>query len=119
MSAFPQARRLHPAAAPSNYVLERRGDTRWSVSGRATAVVTTLGLDGSHTRICGVELSDMSDRGLGVLCEEPLPVGSQISVFIGGHGAESGYDLKGTVVRCVEHGTSRAVGVRLRGRMAA
>lgn len=99
---------------------DRRRSPRWAISGHATAVIRVPDEDETRTRICPLQLLNISDTGAGVLCDEAIPVGSQISVFVMPDGAEAGYDLCGTVVRCIprdDHG--HTVGVRLAIRLAA
>lgn len=99
---------------------DRRRSIRWPVTGHATAVVRVIEKDETHNRICPLQLVNISDTGAGVFCEETIPLGSQISVFVMPDGAEAGYDLAGTVVRCNardDHG--HTVGVRLASRLAA
>ncbi len=99
---------------------DRRRSTRWAVAGSATAVVCLTEAGDSRNRICPLSLIDVSDTGAGVISREAIPVGAHLSVFVMPDGAEAGYDLSGTVVRCApREDRGHTIGVRLRNRLAA
>lgn len=99
---------------------ERRASERHECSGRVTALVTGPRFTaGNRNRICSLQLQNISDTGLGGISQDPLEIGAQITVFIAPHGAEKGYDLHGTVVRCNPASYGQSVGIRFVQRMAA
>ncbi len=101
------------------YRLERRDSNRHALSGRVTALQTRQWEQGAGKRICSLQLSDMSDRGMGVLTQEAMELGSRISIFFPPHGAERGFDMIGRVVRCIPRVNGHEVGIRLEKRLAA
>lgn len=105
--------------ANDNLYFERRATERHHCSGRATALVSGPNLGSPRNRILSLQLLDISDTGLGAVCQEAIEIGSQITVFIAPHGADRGFDLQGTVVRCQQQAFGRQVGVRFRQKMAA
>lgn len=108
-----------PQRNNDNLYFERRACERRAVSGRATALASSPGMGHVRNRICSIQLVDLSDTGLGGICQEPLEVGSAITVFVAPHGADRGYDLTGTVVRCAPHAHGAHIGIRFAHRMAA
>jgi len=82
---------------------ERRTSPRRRIAGSVSAVVREPGhdeqIDGAG-RMCALKLRDISDGGIGALAQQPIAVGSQITIFFPPHGAEPGFDLVGMVVRC-------------------
>lgn len=82
---------------------ERRASVRRNIAGSVSAIVREPGhddqVDGAG-RMCALKLRDISDGGIGATAQQPVAVGSQIVVFFPPHGAEPGFDLVGTVVRC-------------------
>ena len=101
------------------YRLERRMTLRHSLAGRVTAVQTHDQTDGQLSRICSLQLLNISDSGLGALSEEPVEPGSSVAVFFPPHGPERGFDLVGQVVRCVARENGHEIGIRLETRAAA
>ncbi|MFA9477196.1 PilZ domain-containing protein [Phycisphaerales bacterium AB-hyl4] len=102
--------------------LERRRYSRQTVEQRVTAAVTSLGDDSdTDLRICSLLLTDLSPAGAGAMVQEPLPIGAQITVFCPPHGAEPGFDLQGTIVRCQRQSDGKAysLGIQVLARMAA
>jgi len=97
---------------------ERRTSRRHQVGGHVTAVHSPAA-DGSASRICTLQLCDISDYGIGALVQEPVTPGTSITVFFPPHGAERGFDLYGHVVRCLRRGAMHEVGISLRTRAAA
>ena len=101
---------------------ERRRTSRHAVAGRVTAVQLPPATGGHRSRICSLELINMSDSGMGVISSEPITVHSSITIFFPPHGPEHGFDLYGRVVRCmpcVEDRQGHMVGIRFEERQAA
>jgi len=90
---------------------ERRRAPRRPVSGAITAVVCE-GDDatGPH-RICSLEMTDISDTGLGAISRDILPTGATIALFMPPHGSEPGLDRRGTIVRCRQRSDGHEVGI--------
>lgn len=91
---------------------EQRKAIRHSVSGRVTAVSRGSNPDGVRSRICSLLLKDMSDTGVGVYSQEALPLNTAITMFFPPHGAESGFDATGRVVRSRETDQGYELGIR-------
>lgn len=110
--------KLTPDDQPRDtYFLERRRSPRRTVAGRVTSVAA--GPDVAR-RIGSLQLLNISDCGIGAISQEPVDIGSTIAVFFPPHGAELGFDLYGTVVRCHEgEDGSYRIGILLRQAMAA
>lgn len=102
-----------------NVYFERRAAERHPCNGHVTALVSGPGFTAPRNRICSLQLQNISDSGMAGVSTEPLPIGAQITVFIAPHGAERGYDLHGTVVRCFPQRLGQQIGIRFRGKMAA
>lgn len=99
--------------------MERRASTRRVVAGRVTGLARSDDPAAPSNRICSLELLNMSDTGLGAILQEPLPAGTTLAVFFPPHGAEQGFDLYGTVVRCRQRDWGHEVGLRFAYRQAA
>jgi hypothetical protein len=115
----PTLRLQRPDAESDAYRLERRIAQRHSIAGRVTAVQTHEQADGQLSRICSLQLMNISDTGLGALSEESIEPGSSLAVFFPPHGPERGIDLVGQVVRCVARENGHEIGIRLEARAAA
>ena len=103
---------------------ERRRAVRYSMSGQVTSVRRKLNEDEQEDRhrICSMQLLNMSDTGLGMLCDEPVELNSMITVIFPPHGPERGFDLTGRVVRCYESEETEGgheIGIYLEERPAA
>jgi len=106
-------------AIPHSYPLERRENGRHTISGRATALISSADpLDG-HKRISSLQLLNMSDGGIGALAQEPLEPGSHITIFFPPHGPEKGMDLPGHIVRQAPRDHGYEIGIRFDQRLAA
>lgn len=110
--------RRRASAAEGPLFLERRGHERRPIGGRVTAVLTGED-DRMRARICSMQLADISAGGIGAMVQEPLPIGAPVTVFWPPHGAEPGFDLMGTVARCVACDWGYHVGLRVDSRLAA
>lgn len=102
--------------------LERRGDPRWRTSGWATAGVCgpTPAALRRGSRVVSLELSDLSDGGVGATCREEVEPGSSIVVLFPPRMGASGWQLDGRVARCRRREDGRyEVGITLGGRRAA
>ena len=96
--------------------LERRRAPRRTVGGRVTTVADSTD---STRRIASLQLLNISDTGIGAISQDPVHIGSTIAVFFPPHGAEQGFDLYGTVVRCQQTDQGYRIGIMLRQAMAA
>jgi len=92
---------------------ERRACHRRSVSGRVTAVRATPEDPELKSRICALELLDMSNAGLGALIQEPVEINTPITVFFPPHGVDRGFDLYGKVTRCEPAEYGYQIGIAL------
>ncbi len=114
---------VKPPSEPGDTLfLDRRGCDRSPLIGLATAIIA----DHSDPKlpakkICTVQLANICDTGLGVIVGEPVSTGKHIhiTVFIQPHGPERGYDLSGTVVRCIKHELGYEVGIKTPSRILA
>lgn len=102
-----------------NYPLERRDNGRHTISGRATALVSSGDPLDAHKRITSLQLLNMSDGGLGALAQEPIEPGSRITIFFPPHGPEKGMDLFGCIVRQSPRDHGYEIGIRFQQRLAA
>ncbi|MCE9592192.1 MAG: PilZ domain-containing protein [Planctomycetes bacterium] len=98
---------------------ERRGNERHRITGRATALSKDTALQGTRNCIRSVQLQDISDTGLGAVSQDPIPINSQIAVFLPPHGPDQGLDINGVVVRCVPYEHGHLVGIKYETRQAA
>jgi hypothetical protein len=97
---------------------ERRREHRNTLSEQVTAVQSERLGDHRH-RIRSLELRNISDGGLGAWCSEPIETGVPIAVYFPSHGADTGFDLYGHVVRCDNCDGRHDVGIRFDHRAAA
>lgn len=100
MSDHDLLRLVRPDDASDSIPFDRRGCLRRVVSARVTAVRATSDHPGKKTRICSLDLRDMSDTGLGALVQEPVESDTPMTIFLPPHGPDHGFDLCGRVVRC-------------------
>lgn len=63
--------------------------------------------------VCSIQLTDMSDGGVGAHTDVPLQPHELVAVFIPPHGNEGGFDLYGHVVRCQPTGDGYDIGIAL------
>ena len=98
---------------------ERRTTSRYVLTGRVTAVRHTDADRITGKRICSLELMNISDSGLGALCQDPIDLESRITIFFPPHGPERGFDLSGRVVRCNARERGHELGIRFDSRHAA
>jgi len=98
---------------------EQRRAVRHSVSGRVTAVSRGDASDGVRSRICSFQLKDMSDTGVGVFSQEDVALNTSVTMFFPPHGAESGFDATGRVVRSRLTDQGHELGIRFDGTPAA
>jgi hypothetical protein len=89
------------------------------VEGRVTTVQAGHAGQPDQQHISSIKLKDMSDDGVGGVCEERMEVGSRVAIFFPPHGAAPGFDLYGTVVRCHDREGEHEVGVQLEQSLAA
>ncbi len=112
-SSHPKFRLVTTKPAPESYKLERRSTPRRPTSGRVTAVCTHDAEGTRLRKITSFELHDISDAGLGVACDQPLPEGCRVALLLPPHGPEHGFDLFGKVVRCTAREGRYELGVAL------
>ncbi len=98
---------------------ERRSAPRRRLRGQVTALLSDPLPHRDYHRICPLQLRDQSDGGLGVLADEPIPVGRCVSLNFLPHGQDFGFDLAGVVVRCLQQAGQYDIGISLRQRLAA
>ena len=114
---------VKPPNEPADVLfLERRSCDRAPLIGQATAIITDdADKDHPATKICSVQLANISDTGLGIITEEPVDIGQHIhiTVFIQPHGPEGGYDLTGAVIRCNQTEIGYDVGLKIPSRQRA
>lgn len=98
---------------------ERRGADRHVVGGRVTAVQYDTA--SNRKKITSIQLVNMSATGVGAIVPEGLPLNAPIAIFFPPHGADRGFDLFGTVVRCFRRsdGKGHELGIRFSPRQAA
>ena len=93
---------------------ERRRDPRRRARGQVTAVIRQPDAEqDAPAKMLTFELIDISDSGIGLASQEPVDVGSRITVFFPPHGAEPGFDLTGEIVRCNSKDNQHTLGVAL------
>ena len=111
-----QALRLSDANAvvPDSLYFERRRHPRRRTRGQVTAVIREPG-DGeaAQAKMISIDLIDISDSGIGAASQEPIAVGTRITVFFPPHGPEPGFDLAGEVVRCRSNDNRHVIGIAL------
>ena len=101
---------------------ERRRDPRWRTSGWATAGVCgpTPAAVARGSRVVSLELSDLSDGGVGATCREPVELDSNIVVLFPPRPGAAGWQLDGRVARCRRRDDGRYdLGIALGGKRAA
>ena len=107
-----------PAAPRDTLRFERRRAERHALTGRATAV--SHGVDEcTQGRIRSLQMTNISDSGLGAVCQDAVPPGTPITVFFPPHGPERGFDAVGRVVRCTPRGYGHEIGIRFENKPAA
>lgn len=92
---------------------ERRRANRRRASGRVTAVYQQPGDTEGPQRLITLQLNDLSDTGVGATAQEPVAIGSRVTLFFPPHGNEPGFDLTGTVVRCQSTDDRHRLGIAL------
>jgi hypothetical protein len=100
-----QALRLidHAAENPDSLYFERRTSPRRPISGAVSAIVREAeeGIENGAGRMLALKLRDISEGGIGATAQQPVAVGSRITLFFPPHGTEPGFDRVGTVIRCL------------------
>lgn len=92
---------------------ERRVETRRRTHGRAIA---TIREPGAMPVLTPVELTDASERGLGILSQKPATPGASVRLYFHGEVVPG---RTGVVARCDRDGDAWRLGVRCDMRMAA
>ena len=72
-------------------------------------------------KICSLKLSDISDTGVGVICDEAIEPDTTITILFPPHGPDGGFNATGQVVRCMPRpdGQAHRIGIRFNERSAA
>ncbi len=97
---------------------ERRVGSRHVIAGRVTAIQVST--DDDHpSRICSLQLLNISDNGVGTMSQEPIAPGQVVTMFFPPHGPERGFDLTGRVIRCTRRGYGHEIGITFAARQAA
>ena len=111
-----QALRLNDSSAVISDTLyfERRRHPRRRARGQVTAVIREPGSQPHDSaKMLTFDLLDISDSGVGLSAQQPVAVGSRITVFFAPHGPEPGFDLVGEVVRCQSTDNNHIIGIAL------
>lgn len=98
---------------------ERRAAKRHIVGGNVTAIRTDFAHQAHQHRITALQMINMSDTGIGALCQEQIDLNTPIVVFFPPHGAEGGFDAYGHVVRCESRDHGHELGIQFDVRPAA
>lgn len=110
----PKPLRLTPTESENDSLFfERRRAARRRASGRVTAVCRDASDPEGPQRLIAMQLQDLSDTGVGATAQEPVSVGSSITLFFPPHGNEPGFDLTGRVVRCRSVDDKHQLGIAL------
>ncbi|MFW5681947.1 MAG: PilZ domain-containing protein [Phycisphaeraceae bacterium] len=84
------------------FVFDRRRAARRRLSNDVTALlVDGYGPDHTGPRILPMETRNISDSGVGAVCDFPLPLRAEVRLFFPPHGSDPGFELRGWVARCV------------------
>ncbi|QDU33793.1 hypothetical protein KS4_18510 [Poriferisphaera corsica] len=102
------------AIEPDSYLFDRRRCMRRRASGHVTAVSTPDDHFESPKRIRPLQLVDSSETGIGAFSHEPIELGSRIVMFFPPHGNEKGFDMVGSVVRCIKNDKGYRIGIQLK-----
>ena len=98
---------------------ERRQSPRRLITGRVTSLQKTGHESDSRSRICSLQMFDISDTGLGGIVEQPVQIGAAITVFCSPHGTENNFVRYGHVVSCTACDNGYRIGIRLVRKCAA
>ena len=98
---------------------ERRRAKRHVVGGNVTAIRTDFAEEAHQHRITALQMINMSDTGLGAMCQDEVDLNTPIVVFFPPHGAERGFDAYGHVVRCEPREHGHELGIQFDVRPAA
>lgn len=109
----------HASPVAQTLRFEQRRSPRYHVTGRATAVTPLSPSEGRHSRIRSLQLINMSDTGLGAICQDALEPGTSVAIFLPPHGPDHGLDIYGQVVRCTPKDYGHEIGIRFDVRPAA
>ena len=104
---------------PESLRFEQRRAKRHQINGRATAVSKTRIPEGQQSRIRSLQLVNISDGGVGAICQDSFEIGSSIAIFLPPHGAEQGMDVHGEIVRCIRRDYGHEIGIKIAARLAA
>lgn len=85
---------------PDVYRFDRRRCDRHDLGGCVTAVRRDHDMRILRRPVCSLRLRNLSDGGIGAISDIPLAPDERVSVYFQPHGADSGFELVGHVVRC-------------------
>jgi hypothetical protein len=94
-------------SAPAVYRFDRRRCDRHDLGGCVTAVRRDHDMRIHRRPVCSLRLRNLSIGGIGAISDIPLAPDERISVYFQPHGADSGFELVGHVVRCTPIRTGR------------
>jgi len=99
---------------PDTYKLERRSAPRRPSQGLLTAVCTTEEENGQrYRRITRLQMLNISETGIGAVCDDALPIGTSVAMLIPPHAPDNGFDMFGKVVRCNPTAQGFDIGIAL------
>ena len=111
---MPQPLRLTPADTEHDTLFfERRRAVRRRASGRVTAVCRDAADPEGPQRLVTLQLHDLSETGVGATAQEPVSVGSSITLFFPPRDNKPGFDLTGQIVRCHSVDNRHRMGIAL------
>ncbi|MCC6579740.1 MAG: PilZ domain-containing protein [Phycisphaeraceae bacterium] len=100
-------------------VFERRRGIRRPINGRVTAIRGATEHAITPAKIMSLQLVNISDTGLGVVTNEPMELGSHLTVMFPAHGPDGSCDATCHVVRCNRRAFGFEIGVKFDSRTAA
>ena len=106
-------------ADPDILRFEQRRAQRRTIRGRVTSLQKSGSPASCSNRISSLELADISATGLGGIVQQPVTIGTSITVFFPPPGSDHGSDRYGHVTRCTRCEQGYRIGVRLIAKTAA
>ncbi|MBL4702559.1 MAG: PilZ domain-containing protein [Phycisphaeraceae bacterium] len=103
---------VNPIVEIDALLFERRRDARRPMDGRVT-VLRRFRKEGEHrSKISAIDLLDISSTGIGALTNEPVEVGSDLTIMFPAHGPDGACDSSCRVVRCLKRENGYEIGAR-------
>ena len=93
-------------------LFERRRDERRSMEGRVTVLRRFRKEGERRSKISAIDLLDISSTGIGALTNEPVEVGSDLTIMFPAHGPDGACDSNCRVVRCIKRDDGYEIGAR-------